>query len=171
MMHDAPRFLVRYACEPYSGNKVWRGLPGTNWLGSLLERLSTTYLACNSLPNELQHNVVCERFCKKSDSSGIECGLAHWRIVSSANEDDLCLGRISAETGLHFQATHVGHPYVQDCYATWGMFEPGEKDGWMVKLLHNKTGRIKQTTERPQHGGVIVEEPDTIAALPSDAPA
>jgi len=43
------------------------------------------------------------------------------------------------------------------------MFEPGEKDGWMVKLLHNKTGRIKQTTERPQHGGVIVEEPDTIA--------
>src|SRR5438445_6100436 len=30
-------------------------------LGSLLERLSTTYLACNSLPNELHHNVVLKR--------------------------------------------------------------------------------------------------------------
>jgi len=111
-------------------------------LGSLLERLSTTYLACNSLPNELHHNVVLKRFCEKGDSSRIECGVAHWRIVSSANEDDPCLGRISAEASLHFQTVHLRHPYVEDCYATWGMFEPGEKGGWMVKLLHNKTGRI-----------------------------
>jgi len=87
-------------------------------LGSLLERLSTTYLACNSLPNELHHNVVLKRFCEKGDSSRIECGVAHWRIVSSANEDDPCLGRISAEASLHFQTVHLRHPYVEDCYAT-----------------------------------------------------
>jgi hypothetical protein len=119
------------------------GLAGNELARFFARAAEPYYLACRSLPNELHHNVVFERFCKKSDSSGIECGPSHWRIVSSANEDDLCLGRISAETGLHFQTVHVGHPYVQDCYATWGMFEPGEKGGWMVKLLHNKTGRIQ----------------------------
>src|SRR6266566_8052933 len=99
------------------------------------------YLAC-SLPNELHDNVVFEWFCEKSDSSRIECGLAHWRIVSSADENDPCLGRISAEASLHFQTVHLRHPYVEECYATSGMFELGEKSRWMVKLLHNKTGRI-----------------------------
>src|SRR6266513_1909264 len=112
------------------------------WLGSLPRAAEHYYLVCNSLVNELHQCLVFERFCKKSESSRIECGPAHWRIVSSANEDNSCLGRISAETGLHFQTVHVGHPYVQDCYATWGMFEPGEKRSWKVKLLHNKTGRI-----------------------------
>src|SRR6266516_3504323 len=118
------------------------GLPGTNWLVSLLGRLSSTYLACSSLPNELHHNVVFERFCEKGESSPVECGLAHWRIVAPCHENNPRLRRISAEASLHFQAVHNGHPYIEDCYATWGMFEPGEKGGWMVKLLHNKTGRI-----------------------------
>src|SRR5436189_4256097 len=43
------------------------------------------------------------------------------------------------------------------------MFEPGEKGGWMAKLLHNKTGRIQQPAKCLEHGDVIVEEPDTIA--------
>src|SRR2546430_6054407 len=73
------------------------------------------------------------------------------------------IGRNSAKKDLNCQATHDGHPYIEDCHLTSRLFEPREKGGRMVKLLHNKTGRIKQTTERPQHGGVIVEEPDTIA--------
>src|SRR5947199_230502 len=43
------------------------------------------------------------------------------------------------------------------------MFEPGEKGGWMAKLLHNKTGRIQQPAKCLEHGDVVVEEPDTIA--------
>jgi len=118
------------------------GLPGMNWLGSALRLLSTTYLACNSLPNELHHDVVFERFCQKSESSGIECAPAHWRIVSSANENDPCFGRISAEASLHFQTIHLRHPYIEDRYATRGMVEPGEKGERVAKLFCNKTGRI-----------------------------
>src|SRR5437879_13754729 len=95
-----------------------------------------------SFSNEPHKILVIERFCEIGDSSGIECVLAHYPIVSSANENDPCLGRISAEASLHFQTVHLRHPYVQDCYATWGMLEIGEKGGWIVKLLHNKTGRI-----------------------------
>jgi hypothetical protein len=47
------------------------------------------------------------------------------------------------------------------------MFEPGEKGGWMVKLLHNKTGRLQQAPKRPQHESVVVKEPDRIAAIDS----
>src|SRR5438093_11022227 len=54
-------------------------------------------LACSSLADDLHHKLVIERFCEKGESSRIECGLAYRRIVSSANEDDPCLGRISAE--------------------------------------------------------------------------
>ena len=63
-----------------------------------------------SFPNEPHKILVIERFCEKGDSSGIECVLAHSRIVSSANEDDPCLGRISSEASLHFQTVHLRHP-------------------------------------------------------------
>jgi hypothetical protein len=42
-----------------------------------------------------------------------------------------------------------------------------EKGGWVIKLLHTKTLRLEQTTERAQHGSVVVKEPDGIAAIDS----
>ncbi len=35
------------------------------------------YLGCESLVNDLYHNLVLERFCKERESSRIERGLAH----------------------------------------------------------------------------------------------
>jgi hypothetical protein len=46
------------------------------------------YLVCNSLVNELHQNLVLERFCKEAKSSRIECGLAHYWIVLSANKNN-----------------------------------------------------------------------------------
>ena len=46
------------------------------------------YLACNSLADELHQNLVLERFCKEAKSSRIECGLAHYWIVLSANKNN-----------------------------------------------------------------------------------
>lgn len=44
---------------------------------ALLGWLSTNYLACNSLVNELHQNLILERFCKERKSSRVERGLAH----------------------------------------------------------------------------------------------
>ena len=46
------------------------------------------YLVCNSLVNELHQNLVLERFCKEAKRSRIECGLAHYWIVLSANKNN-----------------------------------------------------------------------------------
>ena len=122
------------------------------------------YLTCISLANELHKNLVVERFCEKGECSPIECALADRQIVSSANKDYPCLGRILTEASLHFQTVHLRHPYVENRHATFPLFEVRKKVGRVAKFLHGKTGRRQQPAKRLQHGNVIVEQPDTIAA-------
>jgi len=37
----------------------------------------------------------------------------------------------------------------------------------LLKLFHTKTGSHKKTAERPEHGRVVVKEPDGIGAVKS----
>ena len=114
--------------------------------------------------DELHQSFVLERFCQEAESPCLEGGLANRRIIPSGNKDNPCLRRFPAEAALHFQTVHVGHPYVEDGYATSGMFEVGKKLGRMAKFLYDKTGRCQQPAQRLQHGSVIIEQPDTIVA-------
>lgn len=113
--------------------------------------------------DELHQSFVLEGFRQEAESPCIESGLANRWIVPSGDKNNPCLRRVAPEAGLHFQTVHVGHPYVEDCYATSGMFKVGKKVGRVAKFFHGKTGRCQQPAKRLQHGSVIVEQPDTIA--------
>jgi hypothetical protein len=57
--------------------KVWRGCQGKELARFGARAAEQYYLGCESLVNDLYHNLVFERFCKERKSSRIERGLAH----------------------------------------------------------------------------------------------
>jgi hypothetical protein len=74
------RFAGNNECACFVGDRClpkFGGLAGNELTRFVARAAEQYYLGCESFVNDIYHNLVLERFCKKRKSSRIEGGLAH----------------------------------------------------------------------------------------------